>query len=298
MSRLPPVVVTGMHRSGTSLLCRVLERLGLFLGARKDPNHEALFPQGLNVWMMDRAGARWDRPLGIDDLLGDERSRALAADYVRLRLGSPAAARFTGLAGYARYRGIRSGLPHPWGWKDPRNTFTLPLWLDLFPRARVVYVERNGVDVARSLVERRTRELEDEHRRYPRRRLLYLLRAKRGGSGGSMRCATLEGAFSLWREYVDRGRRHLHALEDRALALRYEDLLADPLEEATRVARFAGLDPRPDRLAAAVEEIRPDRAHLHRDDPELAAFAREHAAVLDRYRELPHARGAGDARER
>ncbi|MBW1793701.1 MAG: sulfotransferase [Deltaproteobacteria bacterium] len=41
--------------------------------------------------------------------------------------------------------------PPFWGWKDPRTTLTLPLWLKLFPKARIIHVIRNGIDSALSL---------------------------------------------------------------------------------------------------------------------------------------------------
>jgi len=39
----PPIVIIGMHRSGTSIVTRMLGQLGLFVGKKKDMNHEALF---------------------------------------------------------------------------------------------------------------------------------------------------------------------------------------------------------------------------------------------------------------
>jgi hypothetical protein len=36
-------------------------------------------------------------------------------------------------------KGCSSG---PWGWKDPRNSLTLPFWLQVFPGARVLIVHR------------------------------------------------------------------------------------------------------------------------------------------------------------
>ena len=32
---LPPVIIVGMHRSGTTMLSQLLERLGLFTGEKK-----------------------------------------------------------------------------------------------------------------------------------------------------------------------------------------------------------------------------------------------------------------------
>lgn len=33
----------------------------------------------------------------------------------------------------------------PWGWKDPRNSITLPLWLALYPQARVLVIQKGVV---------------------------------------------------------------------------------------------------------------------------------------------------------
>ena len=40
---------------------------------------------------------------------------------------------------------------HNWGWKDPRNSLTLPFWQRLIPDLKVVICVRNPVEVARSL---------------------------------------------------------------------------------------------------------------------------------------------------
>jgi hypothetical protein len=41
-----------------------------------------------------------------------------------------------------------------WGWKDPRNTITLPFWQSLFPDLKVVVCLRNPLEVAQSLMKR------------------------------------------------------------------------------------------------------------------------------------------------
>lgn len=38
-----PVIILGMHRSGTTMITKILENLGLFVGVEKEINHEALF---------------------------------------------------------------------------------------------------------------------------------------------------------------------------------------------------------------------------------------------------------------
>jgi hypothetical protein len=37
-----PVIILGMHRSGTTMVTKLLEEVGLFVGDRLDENHEAV----------------------------------------------------------------------------------------------------------------------------------------------------------------------------------------------------------------------------------------------------------------
>src|ERR1700710_1027510 len=123
----PPVIFIGMHRSGTSMLARLLEELGMFFGAVKDQNNEALFFQDLNEWLLTQCGGRWDNPAVFNRYFWRNAATGKGTElYLRKLLVSPRAVQFLG----ARYamRGI-PGLETPRGWKDPRNTFTLPLWL-------------------------------------------------------------------------------------------------------------------------------------------------------------------------
>src|SRR5262245_46248222 len=41
-----------------------------------------------------------------------------------------------------------------WGWKDPRNSLTLPFWQQLLPGLKTVIVVRNPLEVAHSMRER------------------------------------------------------------------------------------------------------------------------------------------------
>ena len=59
---ISPVIIVGMHRSGTTMLSQLLERLGLFTGEKKDDDYEALFFYKLNEWLLNQANASWDNP--------------------------------------------------------------------------------------------------------------------------------------------------------------------------------------------------------------------------------------------
>jgi Sulfotransferase family len=274
-----PVIFIGMHRSGTSMLGRLLEELGMFFGALKDENNEALFFQDLNEWLLTQCGGRWDNPVPFTQYFWRNPEAVKWSElYLRNLLASPRSIRFLG----ARFalRGI-SGLDIPWGWKDPRNTFTLPIWLRIFPQAKVVSIERNGVDVAQSLRAREIKFLEDAPRFYKKNRMAFFLRPRRSGFAHSPRCLVLEDGFALWEEYTSQAEAMLAQLPaHRVLALRYEDVLENPLKWLSQSADFCGLKVSQTQLESAVRNIRVDRAKAYESDVELTNFAQKRSAAL------------------
>lgn len=254
----PPILVVGMHRSGTSLVTRMVETLGLFVGADLERNHESRWFMGRNEGVLRSVGATWDEPGPVDRVLADP-ERAVA----RLRRAWRSPSR-------ARYTGLRRLAGRPWGWKDPRTTLTAPLWLELFPDGRVVHVVRHGVDVAASLVHRNHIGERPRVRRGPATPF-----ARGSGRG------TLEAGLALWEDYVRRGRELVAARPGRALEIRYEDLLATPEPVLIRLAAFADLEPDPAALGRAAAMADPTGRFRHRRRDELAAFAAGAAARLE-----------------
>ncbi|WP_067560812.1 sulfotransferase family protein [Halofilum ochraceum] len=280
----PPIIIIGMHRSGTSLLTRVLGQAGLFMGRGASRNEEAGFTNAVNAWLLHQASATWDRPESVDWLLEDESLRPWLTDYLGGIVRGPASVRFLGARRWLRYRGLDQ-VAEPWGWKDPRNTCTLPLWLDLFPEARVLHIVRHGVDVAESLRVRREREVGRRTRRYERHRNLYCwnpFAPKRRGFGPQARCATLDGAFDLWEYYVARAREHTTVLGSRALEVQYESVLLNPRDELSRVLSFCGVELSADQINEIGARVDPSRAYAFRRNRATSAFADEVASRLER----------------
>jgi hypothetical protein len=253
-----PLIVMGMHRSGTSLVTSLLSRSGVFMGADCNSHEESCFFRGLNDLVFGAAHAEWDWPMGLAPLYSDEATCEALIAELTARCASAEARAYLGWKHWLRARSL-DGQGSAWGWKDPRNTCTLPFWLRVFPGARVVNVYRDGVDVAASLVKRE--------------------RARRGrlDSGvRSSRCLDPARAFALWAEYVEIS---LDVTEDlaptRVRDVRYESLIEKPEERIRELITFAGVDPGDDTIRALAAEVEPERARPARRDPEFEALRSE-----------------------
>lgn len=129
-----PVIILGMHRSGTSCLAGSLQQAGLYLGPvnTKAPhnakgNRENRDIMDLNDRVLSAAGGSWDNPPDVPV--------PWSADQI--------ATRDALIAGYPTDK--------VWGFKEPRTLFTLEGWLNALPNARLVGTFRHPTAVAQSL---------------------------------------------------------------------------------------------------------------------------------------------------
>jgi hypothetical protein len=278
-----PIIITGMSRSGTGVLTKILERLGLFVGLRKERNHEALFFEKLNRWLLHQCSGGLENPKTIKYLLEDEESRRLFANFLRFIMKTPLAISFLGLSKYLRYH-TPANLDIPWGWKDPRNTYTLPIWLDLFPDAKVIHIYRHGVDVVHSLRVRREKglsRLKDRHAKFKSIYWFYLTLkfVQRQRTFVDLRCSSMEEALKMWEEYIQEARSNVGELKERAIEIKYEDLLKEPVSVFKNAADFCELNTSVREIELVTHELKRNRAYAYLDDPNLKAFA---ATVADR----------------
>jgi hypothetical protein len=138
-----PVCVTGMHRTGTSLVAGLLHRHGLWLGEEADMmpanayNPDGYFENdrlvAVNDGILSAFGGTWSSP------------PALKGEWT-------ADPRLADLKSRARALGQSLGAHHEvWGFKDPRAALTLPFWRSIWGDLKVVVTVRNPLETARSL---------------------------------------------------------------------------------------------------------------------------------------------------
>ncbi len=144
------LVVTGMHRSGTSLVANYLERCGLDMGEELLPAdvgnplgyYEDVHIHDLHRELLWKAGVAdaftvtdADIPVPVDNMF---RERAIQI---------------------ARKREAKA----QWGWKEPRTALFLDLWADVLPHPRFLFVFRQPLAVLDSLLRRAANESVTDH---------------------------------------------------------------------------------------------------------------------------------------
>ena len=132
------LVITGMHRSGTSLVAGLLEKAGLDLGEKllaADKDNPRGYFEDVDFYEFHREAlaTRQSHVVVAEDFVFEPtvEERQHAETLVAKRQGG--------------------GL---WGWKDPRASLFLDFWNERLPHARFLFLFRHPLDVLLSLVRR------------------------------------------------------------------------------------------------------------------------------------------------
>jgi GT2 family glycosyltransferase/glycosyltransferase involved in cell wall biosynthesis len=233
------ICIAGAHRSGTSMLTRLLHACGLYLG-RKDELMAAQVDNPDGFWehlgfvavndeLLNALGGAWDLPPKVDEDFSDPRLDPLRMK-ARLLIESFNSA----------------GL---WGWKDPRNSLTLPFWQELLPGLKTLIMVRNPLEVAHSMKER-------------------------NGTSYSF-------GLRLWEIY---NRRVIETTNEQNRLITHYDLFFENAEtELRRIAEFTGLPEADVHAVAALVKKR--RRHTHFTVEHLID-ARVAPEVIELYRAL------------
>ena len=224
-----PVCITGMHRSGTSLVTNLLGRCGLYLGEEDEllpasPDNtdgywEHRHVVGLNDEILLALGSAWDVPSPLLE-------------------GWPYEERFNALRVRAELLLEKFAEHEPWGWKDPRTSLTLafwksldgiqiPFWSGLGQDLKVVVCLRDPLEVFRSLRDRKF--------------------------------TPSSSGLELWQTY---NQRILESTlpKDRIIT-HYDSFFLDAVSELERVLDFVGLDASPESVKEAARIVSSDMRH-------------------------------------
>ena len=126
------------------MLTRLLHACGLYLGPQEelmpaqtdnpDGFWEHLGFVALNDELLNALGGAWDLPPKVEENFSNPRLNPM-----RMK---------------ARLLIERFDSAKVWGWKDPRNSLTLPFWQKLLPGMKTLIMVRNPLEVAHSMKER------------------------------------------------------------------------------------------------------------------------------------------------
>ena len=273
-----PFVVIGMHRSGTSLVSRILDQSGIFMGLDLQSDHESKFFIGLNKWIYENAGADWARPAALEELIDYEPAKKQVEQYLRTRITSPSSKKFSG-------RALKNGLLDldcKWGWKDPRNGPALPIWKTIWPEMKVIHVIRHGVDVAASLHSRSLKNWKEDEGRFKKWAKLYRWKESNSPIRKGQRAATLPHALEFWAEQMEVERNIVKTCE-KVLEIRYEDLLVEPEIVLKKIWDFIGVEINEDLLIEIKEMVDHSRAFAYKQNNELNDFAVKNKNILEKF---------------
>ena len=262
-----PVIVLGMHRSGTTLLVNILKEFGIFFGARLEENMESMFFLRINEWLLKRSGGSWDNPLPIKYLLNFNEATIKAVDLMKNELDS---------LSFREYIGVDFDKYKIHGWKDPRNIFTIKLWLNIFKEAKIIYICRNGIDVANSLhVRARSRFVQANGPLdfLPKKRKFKSLFTNfEPVISDSLRCCDFIECFKLWEEYVCEADKFFSSYGGKTIHLSYEDFILNPENEVKRILEFVELESSTLSLKEVCGMINKERAYSFFNNSELVSF--------------------------
>ncbi|MFN7229205.1 MAG: DUF5672 family protein [Synechococcaceae cyanobacterium] len=145
----PVVMICGMHRSGTSLVASMCQKLGIHIGSDLMPGHrsnELGHFEDMDFYQLHEE-ILTDNNLLPSGLEGSDFCLQISDKHLQS-------------ATHLIAERVRLG--QPWGWKDPRSLLFLSFWKQLIPRIKVICVFRHPAEVAESLFQRGDSQFQDD----------------------------------------------------------------------------------------------------------------------------------------
>lgn len=236
-ARVPPILIIGAHRSGTTATARALELLGLQIGQRLDSHREPKRMQRLHEEYLQKSGAAWHHPKPLLSRLATTEGESDCVEFLRRQTQGAFGCTF-GYRNNPRGWWLRGRLRYgaAWGWKEPRTTLFGSCWLKIFPEAHFVEVVRHPLAVALSI---RAREL----------------KFRAAGDPPKPGLDQLEYCLGLALTYIEAGER-LALDTPRFRRMRFEALQTEAQNTLRDLAAFCNLHPSDAQLIAAAQSLR------------------------------------------
>jgi hypothetical protein len=203
-----PVFIIGSPRSGTTMLGQALAEHSELWTSGESYMLFHLFKEGWAEQAFERSmevpGPRWLRVEGVDE------------QEFLVHVGMGLNALYTSRSG-----GLR------WVDHTPLYTMVAATLAKLFPGARFIHILRDGRDVVNSMVHFAKAASDAETGDFVQRTVAW--------------SHDMKSACEAWREHVEIGTAFCRANPERAILVRYEDLVAEPPLAFARIHRFLGI---------------------------------------------------------
>ena len=273
-----------MHRSGTSLLSRIIEYNGVFLGSYKDINNESIYFQNINKWLMSINSSSWDNPSSFLDSINSDNFK-INTKKIGLIINSKSNFKYFGLKNIIINKNFFT-YNKMWGWKDPRNIFTLPFWLELFPDSKVIIVSRHPFDVVNSLLKREKNNIKDDKNNFSKYYPYFLItffRLSNFSNRSSLLIKDFDDGINLYIKYFDESKRLLKKYKKNIKIVRYEDLITNKVESINEVLQFLNIKSI-NKNNKFLETINEDRAFNFRLDNDFDnSNFKKYQTILEKY---------------
>ena len=233
-----PLIIVGMHRSGTSLLSRFIDEIGYFTGMDKQRDNESLFFLKINRWILNQYNASWDNVHNYK--FSNEYMDKHIIEAVKERLNNRAINKFIGSSNVFKQENLDNAEQVKWGWKDPRNSITLDVWQKIFKTPKIIHIHRNPIDVYLSLKYREEKHKENfkiGRKASLKKHFFY----GKVGYQASPRVEVAQESFSLWKDYTSSVYNYEKEMNAPFFHVKYEDFLNNPRDIMKSIADYLNI---------------------------------------------------------
>jgi len=205
-----PVVVLGRGKSGTRLVPKCLESLGVVMHARKETPasdvDDRIFQKAINLLAARYYKTNRDSEVRRSDLI---LFQVVAHRYLKIIRANP-------------------NSMNMWGWKFPETYLVVPILINTFPDAHLIHIIRDGRDISFKI-----HQTDNENSPIGRGILEYV--------NAIGQPHHLQAALSWEYQVINFRKSIANSGNVSLLELRYEDICADPAEMLRQVADFLSI---------------------------------------------------------